>query len=326
MIANSDNQTALNNFYGSGIMGSVTSEDVYDDGIRLLCMLLISGNWWAPYSSSNVGPGPIDPPNPPVGGGVDLVEDGWEWEGEGDDYGSSATVNHNNKEVSFVLDRKKENEAQDIYTDARAVVYFEAGDFSGATSITITYTSDKPINIVLIDPDLDIEGAAYEYELSASASPKTVTIQISSFMQPDWADDEGLLAPLSKNKIEGIAVSAVNDNATTNGKITKFEVAGMSGGNGNVAIKLNPVKTKAAKTNSQVSISSGMLNLNIPEENQALVQIVDLRGRLLLAKQISLINGTAKLKLPKSMISNQVIFVNVYGKNTANFSRKMLVK
>ena len=409
MIADQANQSFLNSTYDN-IRTVSNSNNEYATALQLLNVLLISGNWWAPYSAgSPTPPGPTTnynisvtynsggtvknsgsiiasgssvsvqsgnsvtltitanseyyisdvkvngtsnsaaktsgtytfsnvtenqtinvtftqgtPPNPPVGEKVDLVND--EWEGEFDSK-SSGTVTSNNGAVDFTFNRGKEDESKNIYTDARAAVYFDAGNFTNATSITITYTADKPIKIVLIDPALDTLGAAYEYELSASTSSKTVTIDISNFTQPDWVDEEGLSASLNKSKVEGIAVAAVNDGTTTKGKITKFEVAGMSGGGDNTPIVFENskgVKTQVAGV--KIAASKSGVNFNIPGEKQVSIAISDVKGRLLLSKDIALNSGVASLNLPSSIAKNQTLILSVKGKNGLNVSQKILLK
>ena len=47
MIANTNNQTFLNDLYAS--VRQTNAGEAYNAAIQLLCMLLISGNWWPPY-------------------------------------------------------------------------------------------------------------------------------------------------------------------------------------------------------------------------------------------------------------------------------------
>lgn len=54
MTTNSDNQSYLNSLW-TEIANNTKSEGAYNDALRLLSMLLISGNWWAPGSSDAIG-------------------------------------------------------------------------------------------------------------------------------------------------------------------------------------------------------------------------------------------------------------------------------
>ncbi|MDR0304249.1 MAG: hypothetical protein LBH98_05720 [Chitinispirillales bacterium] len=321
MIADPANQNFLNSTYNK-IRSVNNYNDEYATALQLLSVLLISGNWWAPYSSG----GDINPPDPPVTDSRDLVFEEWEsGEDDVDELGSAASVDQTKEgEVSFTLFRAKE--VGEAYTWAQIATYFETGDFKDATSITVTYTSDKDIVITLIDPDFT-GGEGYEYLLKSSSTPKTVSINVANFQQPEWAADDGLDAPLNKNKIEGIGIYAKDDDATTKGKITKFEVFGMNGGSTPISFgKSKGVKNRVVG-GAGITVSKNSINLNVPNEKAVSLKISDIRGRLLLNRSVTLnSSGFASFGIPNSISKNQTLILNVKGKNGLNVSQKILLK
>jgi len=324
MIADKANQSFLNSTYDN-IKTVSNSNNEYATALQLLNMLLISGNWWAPYSSSSSGPvdptppGPT-PPEPTPSVILDLTDGEAEWEGDFDSKSTATATPISSGGINFELNRAKEDADNEKYTWAQVATYFEAGDFTNATKITITYTSSKDIVLILIDPDHE-DGDGYEYPLSASTSPKTLTIEISNFTQPDWVED---YTPLNKSNVIGVGIYADVDNAKTTGKITKLEVLGVGGGTPIVFEKSKGVKTQAV--GAKITASKSRINFNIPSEKSVSIKISDVKGRLLLSKDIALNSGIASLNLPSSIAKNQTLILNVKGKNGLNLSQKILLK
>ena len=319
MIANSANQTFLNSIYNAIRANNPGNGDEYGAGIQLLNMLLISGNWWAPYSSG--GTNPPNPPEPPVTidcESVDITK--WEADSWGEDKDGASSVNYSvaGGKVNFTFNRAREQ--GNNYTWTEIYCGFDKGDFTNVDSITITYKSDKQINIVLGDEALSGEGEGYYSELAASSSPKTVTIKTSSFIQPDWAD----YSPNNKSQVESIIIEANTDNTTTTGEITKLELHCFGGGN--TPITFGKVKHKQKVGGAGITVSQRNVNLNIPSEKFVTIKISDVRGRLLYGKDVTLNSGTASLDIPRSINGKQTLILNVTGKNGFNVSKKMILK
>ena len=313
MISNSANQNFLNKTYTNILDKDMKPNNEYGTAIQILNMLLISGNWWAPYSSKSDTGGVVIKCDT-----VNIV--GWDagsWGSDVDPVGSSVDFTATGSQVDFTFNRAAEDEANEIYTWASVYCGFNKGDFSNVSSISITYTSDKPISIVLGDPTLTDKGEGYMYVLG-SGTNKSVTIPINDFTQPEWAD----YSFNDLSKVASIVIQAENIGKTT-GKISKLELNGFGDCSTPIVPKPN-VRKSQIRTN--ISITNGNLSFNIPSEKVLLVNICDIRGRLLLSKEVTLNSGIASIALPTTLMANQTLILNVQGRNGLKMSKKMLAK
>jgi hypothetical protein len=194
--------------------------------------------------------------------------------------------------------------------------------FADGTFITITYQSNRPINIVLGSTDFP-EGGGYMYELEAANSSKTKNININDFEQPEWSIEEYGAIPNNKSKIGSIIIEA-EDVGITTGTITKLAL--MSGSPTSI-IKGGNVKSQSQRLSAGINIVQNRINLNIANQKVVTLKISDIRGRQLLLKDITLnASGIASLNIPSSIAKNQTLIVNVKSKNGLNYSQKILLK
>jgi endo-1,4-beta-D-glucanase Y len=332
MIANSDNQTALNNFYGSGIQGSVSSEDVYDDAIRLLCMLLISGNWWAPYSSGG-GPGPIDPPNPPVGGGLDLANGEWgdsAWYEIWDEGKNGSTLKITKQGNPLTANWKLGPEPYDWDTvDDDDIPYVgigfgdESNDWSNVTEIVIKYTLTNSAYVSLMLPN----EKEYFAELPVGNNATITLTKDNFFWDPfEWNKGSEPAGGLKWSNVEGISINALDTyGEQTNLTVTSLIVKGLliDGEGGVPIIAKTNIRSKTAGVG--IVVVQNKINLNIPSEKAVTLKITDVRGRMLLNKNVTLNSGIASIGVPNSISRNQTLILNVEGKNV-NVSRKIILR
>lgn len=79
---------------------------------------------------------------------------------------------------------------------------------SGTDSIIVSYKCDTTVILKLYQTDLGSEGlqsyALYQYPLSASEDWATVTIAVTDFKQPDWADAASRAVKLNLDHVERI--------------------------------------------------------------------------------------------------------------------------
>lgn len=73
-----------------------------------------------------------------------------------------------------------------------------------------------------------------------------------------------------------------------------------------------------------ITVSKSGINFNVPGEKTVQVKISDIKGRLLLSRNVTLNLGVASLDFPSSITRNQTLVLNVKGKNGLNVSQKIL--
>jgi len=419
MIANSANQDFLNATY-TQIRSETPSADLgeeYGAAIQLLNMLLISGNWWAPYSADPTPPGPTtnynisvthngngtvkngnatvnsgtsvsvqnggsltltftananyyisdvkingvsnsaaktsgtytfsnvtanqtinvtftqngtNPPTPTDA--PDLADGSWEWESDIDkeNRGSSAEYTVEAGNISFSLKTGTSDDEEEIYTWAE-ISSSPGGDWTQVTGITITYTSDKPICITLLDNiGLAEDGRGYYYNLIAGTN-RTETISITSFkhLEDDWET----LTPLSPNQLgifDGVSISPVNENVMTKGSIKSLKVNGLvveeepGPEPGPNAIAQNKTKNVSSVG---VSLVNGNINMSLPvSASNANIVLFDVRGRILFERSVAINGNFASVALPKSILRNQAVLLQVKTNSGFNMTKRILIK
>ena len=340
MIATNE-QALLNSFFrgisGHDNQGFGNAGDVYQLGVQLLNMLLITGNWWAPLSEV------IIPPADEVL--LDYTEAEWSSNaskptdtppGDGlhtDNLGSWARIDENNTDdgiLRFTMNVAPSNSETNTWAWASIGTFFPAGDFpSDATRIDITYTASHSFNLTLFGTSPGIAGYARHFNLSAATTETTVSIDMADFQFPEWGDDFPT-PQLNKAHIEGIFIEAISQDKGVayqlTGRITALQVVAGSGGGGETSISAPLVSAAPRTTTAGISIANRNLNLNIPSERAVSVGIYDVRGRLLFNRDITLNSGTASLALPTGVMANQVLIINVKGQNGLNMSRRILAQ
>lgn len=96
-------------------------------------------------------------------------------------------------------------------------------DLFGMCSMDITYSSDKPLVLSLMQAPLSGTGESYQIELPVQATAVSITKNITDFKQPSWATT---ILPLDLTKVTSIAISPNIDTETAadKGKFTFSEL------------------------------------------------------------------------------------------------------
>lgn len=211
---------------------------------------------------------------------VDPVKDNYlkitSWESELEGLGSTAELDTSDLENNGLSSKLYLKATVDTnYTWAKVSGYND-GNFSNITEITIAYTSDKDINIILEQEELSDEGTAYEYKLSA-ATDTTVTVSISDFAQPDWVAGEAeFQKDLDLTKILGISFAAIEENAEVNFQITGIFIKGYEG----TPIVENANKGSLSKDIILQKFTKEEMVLNIGQSGSYSISVFSLAGRL----------------------------------------------
>jgi endo-1,4-beta-D-glucanase Y len=295
--------------------------NAYASAIQVLNMLFITRNWWAPGSVGEF----VDPGN---GDYQEITNYALrQWSDYGGNIGSSSNVTTNNQQagiLEFSMTINAEDPDIDHWTGIGT--YFDAGDegnFATATKIEIVYTLSRDATISFGGTDGGASGCNYFFTIPASITETTLLIDISGFARPAWGD-YCPSSPLNVDGITGVMINAIaveGETVTTNGRITSMKL--VSGGGTSIVIP----QTARNRTQSSgaINIAKNRVNLNIPSEKAVTMRISDVRGRVLLSREINLNSGNASFDIPSSM-NNQVLILNVQGKNGVNLSRKMLLR
>lgn len=145
--------------------------------------------------------------------GTELVNPEKYWEPSCDNFGSTldtakALFVAGVPTVSFSHAAMKEGTEDYPYTE---LVCEPEESIADAKSITVSYMSDRPLVLKLVQKELngaDMGGndsyAFYQYVAPASAGAyKSVTVPFTSFKQPDWSESQSI-------KFNAASVSAIN--------------------------------------------------------------------------------------------------------------------
>jgi endo-1,4-beta-D-glucanase Y len=318
MIADPANQSFLNSTFDAISQGQhgLNPYNAYAAAIRVLNMLLITGNWWPPMAEGDHRPDPICEPE-----FYDLAM--WAESGIGisaaNPAGSSATAT--GEQINFSLTRDDAGWAQ-------VWIAFDQGAMRGANAIRVSYTSNHPINVILGDTALSNHGRGFLWELPAhTGGQRTVTIYPHLFEQPSWVDDEDRVnIAVSFPRVQSIMIAAAGA-GTTSGSIFEFQGLFCEGLSTSIIPQNRPVSSGAARVAGRgMTITRNAINFNIPSEQMVSLQITDVRGRMLFTQDINLnAAGVGTFNIPASIQRNQTLIVNVRGRNGFNTSRKMLL-
>jgi endo-1,4-beta-D-glucanase Y len=310
----------LNNTFS--VLATTTNAPVYDLAIQLLNMILLTGNHWAPGSQ-----GTVIPPTHVGGDTIQFTRRAWSVNNEGapSEHGSTATITTNNIEsgvLAFNFNTTPSDWQNDINPWASIGSYFDVDELRNLTMIEVTYTSSRATRITLFGTSGQ-GGCGYTFELPAAATSRRVTIAASGFAQPDWCNQ----VAFNDGNIEGIMIEAIpveGQSAATTVNITSL--ISVTNGTMPTAISQNRPSNAVRAVSGGMTITRDAINLNIPSERAVLVQIADVRGRVLFSQDINLnAAGIGALGIPASIQRNQALIVNVKGRNGFNASRKMLL-
>jgi len=165
--------------------------------------------------------------------GIDLADGRWRWVENIDaaGTGSSITLNSSARNIAFALRRGISNNANQVWTWAEIASY-PRGDWTSVSGITITYTSNQPVTLVLQDNANWAEsGRPFHIDLQASpTTARTATILLTDFIQIDegWRGDMTNFAMSLRNRLEGVAIKPTAENVLATGSISSLIIHGLS--------------------------------------------------------------------------------------------------
>jgi len=256
----------------------------------------------------------------PASGTVDLVR--WEdWEAQVDPR-SEVSVEHEHTAgpLVFTLDRGAQPDG--VFTWAQLGAYFRAGGrFEQINYITIEYSSQRPVHIVIGDSVLTANGTSHEFLLPRVGGFETVTIPLTDFAQPSWVS-AGSRAAINKARVSGILISAQSANSQTEGVITRLILSETSP---TVSISA-PQAASRINAATPITVAQNSINLNIRGESSVELRIADVRGRQLFSENIKLNGGVGSLTIPATIARNQALILNVRGENGVNITQRFLLQ
>jgi hypothetical protein len=274
----------------------------------------------------------VTPPNPPTSDSPDLADGNWEWTEaiDKENRGSSVSYNVAPANVTFSLKIGTSDEEAEIWTWAEIASY-PGGDWTKVTGITITYTSNDSIIITLQDNiGLAEDGRGYCYTL-VKGTNRTETIPISSFKS--WDEKWEHKTNLSTSQLgifEGVSITPANENVMTTGSIKLLKINGLVVENDpEPEPGPSPIAQNKTKNVSSVGVSliNGNINLSLPTSaNNVNIVLFDVRGRILFERSVAINGNFASVALPKSILRNQVVMLQVKTNSGFNMTKRILIK
>jgi len=208
------------------------------------------------------------------------------WESGADEYGSKSVIDTvtKAKKVAGTFTTVADDVAAEKYSWAKMTSYL-AKAFTGATLFKVTYTSDKPVTMVLEQTGLSEAGTAYGFELPAGTN-RTEYLTLDQFKQPSWITT-AQKAPLDLSQVKSIGFEAVSKNTTTAIAITELKAQ-------NYVVDPVGVVSHTSKFSALqlAGISAGNLNLQIPTAGTYAIAMYSLNGRQLFRETRSLSAGS----------------------------------
>ena len=245
--------------------------------------------------------------------------DSWDIEHNGN---STVILNVQPARVNFTLNRGVDG-TPDPYSWAQAFVGFNAGDFVSAVSITLTYTSNRAIELILGDPALTRTGEGYMYPLAASNTPRTLTIPISDFAQPGWVSASNRRPNVLAN-ISSVLFQATVAGQSTEVIITELKFNHTGGGSVAISDGIGGVRARAVSNAISVTgISAGKLGLSVPSSGEYTVSFYNIDGRMISQTKTQLVQGVNTL--PVGNLAKGVTLVRIQGAN-AQLVKRVVVK
>lgn len=257
---------------------------------------------------------------------VEPVEDNYLkhvlWDLEIDKHGSSVDLDTSEMETKgFSANLNLKKTVDTNYTWAKVSGY-DDGNFSEVSEVTLIYTSDKDINLILEQEVLSEAGTAYEYKLTAAIDTQ-VTISISDFNQPSWIDSEpDLKKPLDLTKVLGLSFAAIQQDAETNVEVELIFLKGYEG---------TPITASIDGIGKKKSVTIQNLNkekmvLNVGKAGNYKVSLFSLSGRLLFSESIDLRSDMSSvIDLKSSSLSNGVHLLNI-SDNKSSYTLRAIIK
>jgi len=265
------------------------------------------------------------------GESADLAKGYWDWVRDMDNENLGSSVTHNVAEGNITFSLNQGPPEGTRYTWAQIASY-PGGDWTTVSSITITYTSNEPINIVLQDNiGLTNDGRGYFVTLQADTN-RTQTIQMTEFRHiANWSTPDNLVA-LTLNQLgifSGVAIVPTNTNVMTTGAITSLVINGLAYEiEIDCPISIMPNRsTPRTITGINAVIMNGNLNLSLPANvRTADITLFDVRGRLVFERNVAINGNFASVALPNSIAANQMLVLQIRTNSGINLTKRILVK
>ena len=252
----------------------------------------------------------------------DLANGEFEWNGMRDNFGTGSNASATTAPANIGFNVTVGTTVSPNYAWAKVVTY-SGGDWSGVTSINISYTSNAAITLTLVDNNgWDEQGRGFHVELPSGTHTRTIPITDFRQINTDWQTYTPI--QLSQRQyFEGVSITPTSGGNAT-GTVTVLIVNGLTYGGG-TAILQN--ERKASNYKMGASIVNGQLNLSLPTgADNATVTLFDVRGRILLHENVRLNTGVASLSLPNHVARNQVTVLQVKTSTGVNLTRRIMVK
>jgi len=227
------------------------------------------------------------------------------WESGADEYGSISTIDTSDltKKAEGKFSTVADDIAAEKYSWAKMTSYL-AKALTGVTLLKVTYTSDKPVTMVLEQTGLSEAGTAYGFELPAGTN-RTEYLTLDQFKQPSWITT-AQKAALDLTQVKAIGFEAVSKNAATTIAVTELKAQNY------VVDPVGVVSHITKFTALQLAgISSGNLNLQIPTAGTYAIAIYSLTGRQLFRETRSLSAGA--VAIPSGLTNSGIYLISVEG-------------
>jgi len=263
-----------------------------------------------------------DSVTPPVG--PDIADGTWgnsAWVGVSDEgkNGSTLNITKQGNPLTTTWKLGPEPQGENVpYDDYPYVgIAFFNGDWSQVTQIEIKYSVNQPTYIALNSKN----GHEYYVELQIGNN-KTMTITPSQFKKFEWDEGEhSLLLP----EVKGLSLNAFYSyGSQTNLTVTSIIVSGLTDKTPPITIAQNKHIT-ISKVG--ISVANGNINLSFPENvNNANITLFDVRGKILLERNVALSTNFVSVALPKSILRNQAVLLQVKTNSGSNITKRILIK
>jgi len=237
------------------------------------------------------------------------------WDVGVDAYGSTATIDTSKCSETGIVTASfgmvAGDEAAEIYPWASISASFDSA-FVQSTLFKVSYTSDKPVRLVLDQAVIAEDGIAYGYELPAGE--KTLYISLGMFSQPDWIVDSQKVA-LDLSSVKGLSFEAVTLNAPTSFKLSELKANNYT---------IDPVGTVSLRNSSVAAIQLHGMNLTVTDRVQnGIVRVIGFNGRVLVEQVISSDNS---VDLGSMNLSSGAYLLQIAGRNFMSPTMRFIVK
>ena len=181
------------------------------------------------------------------------------------------------------------------------------------TSLKVTYKSDQPLHVGLVQPVLLDFGESYRITLPVSLQWKTVKLDLKNFKQPQWSKHKTI--PLDLSNIQGLEIVPETDRVKSaisgNFKLKQVKAYGIS----------NEKKDTINAPIIYYSISNDELFLSVKKEGHYEIEIQNTAGEIVASiRDTNLKVGYNKVKLP-AKINNGIYNISI--KNNTDSLKRM---